>query len=1041
MKFTSPSGREYNWDKPNPPTQDEIDALVEYDKSLGPAKDVKSGLGDLAGDIALDVGYSMGGQLLGAETGPGYFVIAPAAGAYGNYLKQQRQIERGDRKDLSYSEMVSSALINLIPASAMFKTGATAAQTIGRQAAFGAVTAATPEATNIAMGENRFPTLDDYYSMLKRGTEGAVIGGAAGSGLEMAKRLTPLAKELWGKMLAGKTQSEVNQTLSSIAQNGNAAERKAAAEIIDTVGTDLGLVRPVAKSAEESAQTLRAAGSAKEAAQTIVGEEAIKSGEARDVLVSKTAEAAKKAIAEARATPRAVLSPAEEAAQTLGAAGTAKESASALLGQQVVEGEVASQRALQEAEAARRELIKRTASEAATRVQVAEPIPLKQLLWMDAVGPAEIAAERLASVGTAKESAQAFQQAMEGKMSGPLAQSLRVRAERERQFAQARAEEAQQAIRGSQLAGEESVVFAGSPERTQLNILETRPGSAAREKERLRQRMGIQEEVLPTTEDVLNEFSALRGVGSKQQARRMGMEGGKISAGVMAAAGIGAAGVGTAAALAAPSKTIIVETPAGELRYDSSKYSMEDIQKDVSQKMLELEKIKAADEHLKNRSDYENAPNDESRIQSLLSWSNAKRAAGIATRTAIQAAGSRLPMAARPAPAIIAEYLGAGIEGRLATPGEVVRAGIESLPRGSTSVPSNILKFGSASVAGEAAKEAVDTGKLLDFNNAVNYFAKGGAQALVSGAVESGMRAKSESQRQRRDLGEIEMFQDGKRLGIVLDPAAVTNPDKSKIALVKLSGGTNRFQQDAARVNTPVVMDKVRELAGSTGNPKMDQQLSPDFFAARRLQEGKTYQNVARVPGMGTLVDDWKQANSTARNEYKKYATSNKIENLNAARDANKEADRIHSEIESRLNRAGLGSMVNDLDKARQKISELYTLEAAVGPTNKITDAKVWGQMYSDDPKRYTGDLKAMMRIAAAQPGVLQDASAIPIKGLTKEDMSRLPFLRSFMTSKIGQNVINPRNYGADESTMAAQLARFGAQNTLQSMYRPVPYQ
>ena len=38
MKFTSPSGRTYTWDKPEPPTQEDIDALVAYDASLGGAE-------------------------------------------------------------------------------------------------------------------------------------------------------------------------------------------------------------------------------------------------------------------------------------------------------------------------------------------------------------------------------------------------------------------------------------------------------------------------------------------------------------------------------------------------------------------------------------------------------------------------------------------------------------------------------------------------------------------------------------------------------------------------------------------------------------------------------------------------------------------------------------------------------------------------------------------------------------------------------------------------------------------------------------------
>ena len=38
MTFTSPSGRTYTWDKPQPPTQADIDAIVAYDAKKGPAE-------------------------------------------------------------------------------------------------------------------------------------------------------------------------------------------------------------------------------------------------------------------------------------------------------------------------------------------------------------------------------------------------------------------------------------------------------------------------------------------------------------------------------------------------------------------------------------------------------------------------------------------------------------------------------------------------------------------------------------------------------------------------------------------------------------------------------------------------------------------------------------------------------------------------------------------------------------------------------------------------------------------------------------------
>ena len=114
MTITSPSGRKYAWNKDQPPSQEDYDALAAYDKSLGEEKpkQSESSLKQIAGDIATEAGVSTAGQLIGGATGPVYFLVAPAAGAYGNYLKQQREIERGVRKDEALVNL--SLLVSLI---------------------------------------------------------------------------------------------------------------------------------------------------------------------------------------------------------------------------------------------------------------------------------------------------------------------------------------------------------------------------------------------------------------------------------------------------------------------------------------------------------------------------------------------------------------------------------------------------------------------------------------------------------------------------------------------------------------------------------------------------------------------------------------------------------------------------------------------------------------------------------------------------------------------------------------------------------------
>lgn len=972
MKFTSPNGRSYEWDKPTPPTQADIDELVAYDNSLG-KKSAGEKAADIAGDIAVEAGTSMGGQLLGAETGPGYLLVAPAAGAYGNYLKQQREIDRGDREKVSYGEMLSSALINLIPASSMVKSGATVGRTIAKQAAIGAAIGVTPEVAKTALDQQRWPTLDDYYTYLEKGVSGAALGSAAGAGLEMAKNLSPAAKKLWSRM-AGKTQDEASQAIQQIAQEGSEAERKAAGEIFDTVGQQMGLVREVAsKSAQESA--------------AVMGAVPVKS--------------------------------AKEAASVLAEAPlTAEEAASRRVG-----------------------VLQPKSAQESAEIMGAIPAPAKSAqesaeLLMQQMSPAERSALAFSEAYRQGQSPAAAQ-ALRARLAGQQALSEQNLA-RSRQFEQAKAEELQQALRGGQAAGPESTILTGGPERAQLSVLDTRSGAAARERARLRQKLGIQEEVLPSTEDVLSEFSSLRGVGSKQRAKAMGLESGRASIGAIAGIGAaGAAGVGAVSMMGAEKpKTIVVETEMGPLKYDSKDWSLADIEQDVAKKRKEFARIKAAEPHLELRQNYENAPDEQSRLKMLFDWSTSRRMAGDVAKVMMQTAGSRLPMAARPIVGAGSEMTRGFISGEKPTEGQIAQAAIQSLPRGGTTFGSNLLQFAGANVAGEAAKQAIDRKDMLDFKSAADAAARGGVQAAAMQAVTASPYGRYAAQKRDKFAGEIEVFKEADRLGIVLDPSAMVGARTGQIAAVKAAGGSPRFQADAARVNIPVVQEKFVELAGKTGNPNLDGKLSSEFFKAKRLEEGQIYGQIAQLPGMNSVVQQWKDANFNAAREYAKNGRTGDPEALQAARAYRDEANNLFARIELEARRAGGQQMVTDLQRAKTKIAQLHAMESAVNPANYLPDnVKSMGQMFRDNPEYFTGDLRSIARIAAAQEGVF--GPVIGTRALAKQDLASVPFLRAFLQTPTGQRTMG--TYGPDP-TMAAQLARFGAGTALEQTQRPAPY-
>lgn len=470
MTIKSPSGREYSWNKDQPPSKEDWDSLIAYDKTLGeqkpqPKSDQKeSTIGQVAGDIATEAGVSTAGQLIGAATGPGYFVIAPASGVYGNYLKQQREIERGVRKDVSVGELVASGLINLLPAANVAKATSIvtkpfvaegvklAERTLAERALASAAVRSVegaliaPAAKTVetvyeeAAGQRKdmWPTWDEYKGTI---LGGAAIGGAVGAAEPAVTALSKKGMAFW-KSLSGKSVSEASQEIERARLTGSQEERDAANEVIDEVGQRMGIVRSgPTKSAQEAA--------------AVMGVQPVKS---------------------------------------------ARESASLLSEVPLTQSEIDSR-----------------------YVGALEPKSAEE----------SAAAMGIQPVKSAKESA------------ALLAQGAEENAIRARDFEKAKIELAAQEMQAGRLAEPESTTFVSSPENVQLNILDTRPGASARERARLERGLGVTEqEKLPTTQDVLSEFAGMRGIGSTQRARQLGLEGGFISPDVaipVARAGAGAA--------------------------------------------------------------------------------------------------------------------------------------------------------------------------------------------------------------------------------------------------------------------------------------------------------------------------------------------------------------------------------------------------------------------------------------------------------------------------------------------------------------------
>lgn len=187
MTIVSPSGREYQWNKETPPSDEDFAQLKAYDASLGSAesqapaveKPVEPELStkQIVGGTALELGLAGLGALAGAPLGPvGMAGLGAAAGALGNYLNQ-RYVQ--DKKYVSAGQVLASGVMSAVPAGlaskAIAKAGVGGAALI--TAGVGAGTSLGATVLEKAVDENRLPTAEEAGMAT---VAGGVIGGALG---------------------------------------------------------------------------------------------------------------------------------------------------------------------------------------------------------------------------------------------------------------------------------------------------------------------------------------------------------------------------------------------------------------------------------------------------------------------------------------------------------------------------------------------------------------------------------------------------------------------------------------------------------------------------------------------------------------------------------------------------------------------------------------------------------------------------------------------------------------------------------------------
>lgn len=987
-------------------------------------------IANFAKGLATEVAVGGAGQVVGAMTGPGYFVIAPASGAYGNYLKQQQEIERGERNQLSVGEMVASALINTIPGGAATKVGAkvlkvpTAAigRTVGERAARigeqavirgteGVVVGAGAKTVETAIEDKRWPTYDEYLSAVK---SGAAFGGAVGAGEKvLAPTLSKTASKIWNRF-SGKTQQEVSQELTTIRNTGNPEERQAAGEIIDEVGQRMGLVNPRPKSAQESAAQLATAveppttGSAERSARALLGEEAV--------------ETAKKQAA----IPTEVPIPAAQ-------------KSAAVFEQAFTEGKT---------QAGSEGLRARLAAE-----QQAAEIAQKQV-----------------PIPPAQQSASVFERAFTEGQTQAGAQGLRARLGGEKQ-AGIRAEDFQRARDLEDIARQIEAGRLSAPERipSEAILRATMVKPAGKIGRSMKTDM-------PTTEDIIQEFQNVPGVKGRAGAIKMGLVGSAAAASAGAAESMGEEGGATVKTPVDAYEIVHPDSRIGTLKYDAKKWNEDSILQDINKKEMELVKVDVAAPSLMIREEWQKI--QDSRDRGEITELDAQKKQfdlmnqrsfwdiGMATAarigfpligeglTAKRAGGlGRVPGA------MIGEAVGSMIEGTPITAGGVIGAGISAIPGGAQGqFAKNLMKFAGAHLGGEITKEAIDRGDLISFKRAAMAAAEGGAGAATMKLMDKAARAVSSQVAKRGDWAVIKTLAGANELGLIVDPT-IYRDSWPKSMVMKLAGGSTKFQDAASRINYPRMTEAVEGVLGVPAGTSFDR----PFFLTMRMELGKSYEKIAAVSKQArSAVDDWKAANEAISVNSKAAASEIspkvRIQYREAAAKAREDADKAFAVIQTEAYATGKGNLIDDLVESRKQLARMYAIKASVNEASgKIEYPGAWGEMYQAGA-RFDGNLEKLARLSAIMPEVLQPPQSMirkqPIKGLSNRmtdsvsKMMSLPIkgalvgpeavaLQTMMSPAYQRGQIMPSSF--TQPPVPAQLGRFLGTETFEAA-RPIPY-
>jgi len=584
---------------------------------------------------------------------------------------------------------------------------------------------------------------------------------------------------------------------------------------------------------------------------------------------------------------------------------------------------------------------------------------------------------------------------------------------------------------------------------------------------------------LPTTDDIMQEFQNIPGVGGRKGAREMGLS----AAGAPVAAGVAAAmaeGGEEPAKFVAPVDVYEIEHPdprIGNLRFNAKDYTEDQILREINKREIELTKIDVAMPSLRIREEWQKLEdafdrreiNKAQLIQAQFDlMSNVPiKDMGMAISARIggpilgEQLMKRIPGGGpigRVGGAMVGEVLGQMAEDRPFQGSDVLASGIASVPGGRQGqFAKNLMRFAGYNMTAEAAKEAIARGDLISLEQAAAAAAEGGGGAVMMKVLGKAAQAKVPTAAKRGNYELIKTMAGANELDLIIDPTIYADALPTNLAM-KLAGGTTKFQEAASRVNAPRVQAAVERVLGAEPGTSFGR----SFFLNQREVIAEPYKKVAALSGeAATALDDWKSANEVAVvNSRMASVEKDRVARLKfreAAAAARQDADKAFNIIEAEAIAAGQGALAKDLAESRRQMARMYAIKSMVNEASgQIEYPGALGELYQGGAM-FDGDLLKLARISATMPEVLVPPSTIrresPIRGVGQSSlfdgvrtMLRAPVqatmagpeaaMRQYMMSQGYQRgaIMGPRPPGIPE-----QLGRFLGQEAMQQV-RPVPY-